>query len=120
MMAYGNQTMNRRFKNTAFGALIAIAAVFSNAAFAEYPDKAIKMIATAAPGAATDITARTIAEHMSKTLKQPVIVENQGGGGGTIAPALVARAPADGYTILLTSSVFVAAPTLYTKLPFDT
>jgi tripartite-type tricarboxylate transporter receptor subunit TctC len=88
-------------------------------ATAAYPEKPIRIIATAAPGAATDITARLIAEHMSKSLKQPVVVENQGGGGGTIAPALVARAPADGYTLLVTATAFVAAPFLYAKLPFD-
>lgn len=118
-MAYGMHITGGWFKNAALGASAVLVAVLPNAALAQYPDKPIRMIATAAPGAATDITARTIAEHMSKTLKQPVVVENQGGGGGTIAPAVVARAPADGYTLLLTTSVFVAAPALNPNLPFD-
>ena len=118
-MAHGIRTASGWFRNSAFSASVVIAALLPNAAFAEFPDKPIKMIATAAPGAATDITARTVAEHMSKTLKQQVIVENQGGGGGTIAQATVARAPADGYTLLLTTSVLVAAPALNQNLPFD-
>jgi tripartite-type tricarboxylate transporter receptor subunit TctC len=113
------RTTRNLLKHGLAGVSLACAALLPHMASAAYPEKPIKMLATAAPGAATDITARTIAEHMSKTLKQPVIVENQGGGGGTIAPALVARAPADGYTLLLTSTAFVAAPFLYAKLAFD-
>jgi tripartite-type tricarboxylate transporter receptor subunit TctC len=98
---------------------LAIAGMLPTIASAAFPDKPIKIFATAAPGAATDITARLIAEHMTKSLKQPVLVENQGGGGGTIALATVARAPADGYTLALTATAFVASPFLYKKLPYD-
>ncbi len=88
-------------------------------AHAAFPEKPIKIYATAAPGAATDIVARLVADHMSKTLKQPVVVENQGGGGGTIALQTVARAPADGYTLAITATAFVASPFLYKQLPYD-
>jgi tripartite-type tricarboxylate transporter receptor subunit TctC len=98
---------------------LTVCAAMSGVSAAAYPEKPIKILATASPGAATDITARLLAEHMSKTLKQPVVIENQGGGGGTIAPALVARAPADGYTLLITATAMIAAPFLYAKLPFD-
>jgi tripartite-type tricarboxylate transporter receptor subunit TctC len=88
-------------------------------AHAAFPEKPIRIYATAAPGAATDIVARLVAEHMAKTLKQPVVVENQGGGGGTIALQTVSRAPADGYTLAITATAFVASPFLYKQLPYD-
>jgi len=100
-------------------AAFACAALAAGPSLAAYPEKPIKLYATAAPGAATDIVARLVAEHMSKTLKQPVVVENQGGGGGTIALQTVARAPADGYTLAITATAFVASPFLYKQLPYD-
>jgi tripartite-type tricarboxylate transporter receptor subunit TctC len=100
-------------------ALAAASALPATAAHAAYPEKPIKLYATAAPGAATDIVARLVAEHMSKTLKQPVVVENQGGGGGTIALQTVSRAAPDGYTIAITATAFVASPFLYKSLPYD-
>jgi tripartite-type tricarboxylate transporter receptor subunit TctC len=90
------------------------------AALAAFPDKPIKIVTTAAPGAATDITSRLIAEHMSKTLKQQVIIESRPGGGGNIGVGYVAQATPDGYTLLVTSTAIVAAPFLYSKLSYDT
>jgi tripartite-type tricarboxylate transporter receptor subunit TctC len=91
----------------------------SGTAHAAYPDKPIKLILPVAPGGATDIVARRVAQHMSTTLKQQVLVENQAGGGGNIAATAVARAPADGYTLLMSATALVAAPYLFNKLPFD-
>jgi tripartite-type tricarboxylate transporter receptor subunit TctC len=99
--------------------LFAMSSLISATAAAEYPDKPIRILATAAPGAATDTTARLVADYMSKALKQQVIVDNQAGGGGNIALGMAARAPADGYTLVITSTGFVAAPFLYSKIPYD-
>jgi len=106
-------------KRALLGVSLALAASLPQAEAAAFPEKPIKIYATAAPGAATDIVARLLAEHMTKSLKQQVLVENQGGGGTTIALGLVARAPADGYTLAVTATAMVAAPFLYSSLPFD-
>ncbi len=91
-MRYGVGHIARRSLRLAIGAGLAIGLIVAPSANAEYPDRPIKVLITAAPGAATDITARTVAEQMSKILKQPVIIENQAGGGGNIALGAVARA----------------------------
>ena len=66
-----------------------------------YPEKAVRIVVPYAPGGSTDLLARTLAQRMSESLGQPVIVENRGGGGGMIGSDFVARAAADGYTIIL-------------------
>src|SRR5664279_348679 len=66
-----------------------------------WPSKPVHIVVTFAPGGATDIWARIIAEHLSKALNQSVVIENRGGGGGIVASAQVARAEPDGYTILM-------------------
>jgi tripartite-type tricarboxylate transporter receptor subunit TctC len=70
-------------------------------------------------GGASDILARLIAKELTERLKQPVIVENKPGAGGTIGADLVAKSPPDGYTLLLAdSSVLMTFPTLYPNLPY--
>jgi tripartite-type tricarboxylate transporter receptor subunit TctC len=68
---------------------------------ADWPTKPIHIVVTFAPGGAADIWARIIAEHLSTALKQSVVIENRGGGGGIVASAQVARAEPDGHTILM-------------------
>jgi tripartite-type tricarboxylate transporter receptor subunit TctC len=85
-----------------------------------YPSKPIKFIVTYSPGGGNDIIARLFAQKMSESMGQPVMVENRAGAGGTIGTAAAAKAPADGYTIVLVSPPFVMAPTLYPSLPYDT
>lgn len=87
--------------------------------WAEYPDKPIRILVPAAPGAATDITARLFAEGIGKVLKQSVTVENQAGGAGNIALGAVARAAPDGYTLAISSTGFVSAPFLFKTIPYD-
>ena len=85
-----------------------------------YPNKPIKFIVTYSPGGGNDIIARLLAQKMSESMGQPVVVENRAGAGGTIGTAAAAKSPADGYTIVLVSPPFVMAPALYAKLPYDT
>jgi tripartite-type tricarboxylate transporter receptor subunit TctC len=85
----------------------------------EYPTKVITMVVPFAAGGPTDTVARLTAQAMSTHLKQTVIVENQGGAGGTIAAARVARSAPDGYTIFLHHIGHSTAAALYRKLPYD-
>lgn len=85
-----------------------------------YPGRPIKFIVPFQAGSATDIVARTVGEAMSKSLGQPVLVENRPGAGGTIAAALVARGEPDGYTVLIPSSGHALNPALYANPGYDT
>ncbi len=97
-------------------ALVACAAP----ARADWPDKPIRIVVTFAPGGAADIWARIIAEHLSAALKQSVVVENRGGGGGIVASNQVARAEPDGYTILMGGlAPQIIAPVIAGNAGFD-
>lgn len=91
----------------------------SGAAQAAYPDHAIRWIVPFPAGGAMDNIARTLGEDMSQTLGQPVVVENRPGAGGNIGAELVARAPADGYTLLIVANGMAVNPALYGKLGYD-
>ena len=84
-----------------------------------YPDKPVRMILPFPPGGVTDILARALAEKLAPRLGQPVVVENKPGAGTVLASDLVARAPADGYTVLLAASSLGTAPMLYEKVSYD-
>ncbi|CAN7775988.1 Bug family tripartite tricarboxylate transporter substrate binding protein [Variovorax sp. LjRoot178] len=85
-----------------------------------YPNKPIKMVVAFAAGGSTDIVARSIGVRLSEALGVPVVVDNRGGANGTIGSDLVAKAPPDGYTIMLGEVGSLAmAPGLYPKLPYD-
>ena len=94
--------------------------VHAQAAKDAYPSKPIKFIVTYPPGGGNDIIARLLAQKMSESMGQPVLVDNRAGAGGTIGAAAAAKSPADGYTIVLVSPPFVMAPSLYPNLPYDT
>ena len=82
----------------------------------QWPDKPIKMIVPFAAGGSADILGRILAQELGKNLGQNVIVENRGGAGGNIGAELVAKSPADGYTILLASgSMMTVNPFIYKK-----
>ncbi len=88
---------------------------------AEYPTKAIKIISPFAPGGMNDVLSRLVAQKLFEMWKQPVIVENRGGSGGTIGVDACAKSPPDGYTIALGgSSMLAIAPSLYSNLPYNT
>jgi tripartite-type tricarboxylate transporter receptor subunit TctC len=84
-----------------------------------YPSKPIRIVVAFAPGGNIDITARTIAPGLSEILGQPVLVDNRGGAGGRIGATLVAKAPPDGYTVLLSSPTIALSPLLYSNLSYD-
>ena len=84
------------------------------------PDKPIRVIVSFAPGGVTDLIARALQPRLAEGLGQPLVIENRPGAGGTLAEALLARAPPDGYTIMLTADGVPANPHLVAKLPYDT
>jgi tripartite-type tricarboxylate transporter receptor subunit TctC len=101
--------------------LWAIAAVLSTAALAQYPARPIKIVVAIPPGGAPDITARLVGQKLSESVGQPVVVENRPGANGNTAAGEVARAPADGYTLLLAADSLIAInPHLYARMPIDT
>ncbi len=85
----------------------------------EYPSNTITMIVPFAAGGPTDTVARLVAESMTETLGQQVIVENVGGAGGTLGARRAAQAEPDGYTLLLHHIGMATSPALYRKLPYD-
>jgi len=102
-------------------ALASLLASFNGIALAgEYPDRAIRLIVGFPAGQSTDTSARRIAQSMSETLKQSVYVDNRPGAAGIISHEAVKNAPADGYTLLMSSTGPLAInPWLYQKLPYD-
>src|SRR5215213_7027536 len=83
-----------------------------------YPTKSVRMIVPFAPGGGTDIVARTIAQKMSDTLGQSVIVDNRPGAGGTVGTETAVRANPDGYTLITVSSSYATNAAIY-KLTYD-
>ena len=106
-----------------FGALVLLACLGGAAeAQSTYPDRPITFVVTAAPGGVTDVSGRALAQELTKAWGQQVIVENKGGGAHIIAAATVAKAPPDGYTLLVgESGPFAVNPTLLPneKVPYD-
>ena len=89
-------------------------------AAADYPTKPLRLVIPYTPGGPTDLVGRAVASKLQDALGQQVIVDNRAGGGGVIATEIVARAPADGYTLLLgTPGQLVTLPLLTAKLPYD-
>src|SRR5579872_3388353 len=94
-------------------------AVHGSAQAETYPSRPIKLLVGASAGGTTDTMARAIAQPLSASLGQPVLVENRPGAGGNIAAEAVARATPDGYTLLVCFTSHTINATLYPKLPFD-
>ena len=90
-----------------------------NAAEPQYPARPIRLIVPFAPGGPTDVIARVVAQRLSESLAQQVVVDNRAGAGGNIGMGIAANSSPDGYTILVVSSSFVVNPSLYSKIPYD-
>jgi tripartite-type tricarboxylate transporter receptor subunit TctC len=101
-------------------AVAAVAVVLASSAFAQtYPSKSVRVVVPFPAGGVTDLATRMIAQKLSEKFKQQFYVENISGAGGNIGMGQVARAPGDGYTILVASSSIVVNPSLYNNVPYD-
>jgi tripartite-type tricarboxylate transporter receptor subunit TctC len=94
--------------------------VASVAAAQDYPTKPIRFIVPYPPGGSADILARTVSDKLARALGQPLLIENKPGAGGIVGAQEVARAPADGYTLLFANTSIAINPSLYKSLPYDT
>src|SRR5690349_11965137 len=104
-----------------FAALAAIALLAATPALAQpYPTKPIRIIIAQAPGSASDVISRTVANRMQEGLGQPVVVEAKPGAGGALGSEAAAHATPDGYTLIMaTNSTHGSNPATYAKLPYD-
>jgi tripartite-type tricarboxylate transporter receptor subunit TctC len=112
----------RKFVTALFSLVAGLALVGASPADAQsaWPSRPIRIVVPFAPGGASDILARLIGKELGERLKQPVVVENKPGAGGTIGADLVAKSPPDGYTLLLADvSVVMTFPNLYASLPYQ-
>jgi tripartite-type tricarboxylate transporter receptor subunit TctC len=89
------------------------------AAAQQYPSRPVRIIVGFAPGGPTDVIARIVAQKLTESLGQQVVVDNRAGAGGNIGIGMAANATPDGYTILVVSSALVLNPGLYGKIPYD-
>ena len=113
--------MSRLFRFLVALASAALPAALPAIALAQaYPTKPVTIIVPWPPGGPSDIAARPMAKALTEDMKQTFIIDNRGGAGGNIGSAMVAKAPPDGYTLLITSSApIVINPSLYKSMPFD-
>jgi tripartite-type tricarboxylate transporter receptor subunit TctC len=115
--------MRALIRATAAALMLLCAAVChpQNASTADeaYPVRPVRIVVPFAAGGPGDLISRLIAQKLSEGLGKQFYVENQGGAGGNIGMGMVARAPADGYTIMIASSTFMINPSLYGKVPYD-
>jgi tripartite-type tricarboxylate transporter receptor subunit TctC len=113
------KTLGRMAGRGAAWLITALACVSAPSFAQDFPAHPIKLLVGAPPGGTTDLLARTIGNEMAKTLGQAVVVENRGGAGGNLAADVVAKSPADGYTLLMCFTSHSINASLYKKLPFD-
>ncbi|MCE5281569.1 MAG: tripartite tricarboxylate transporter substrate binding protein [Deltaproteobacteria bacterium] len=113
---------NRLWRGIVLAGFLAVAVVFSAtvalAAADSYPNKPVRLLIAFAPGGSTDAMGRLIATKLSERLGKPFVVENQAGGGGTIASEMVARSAPDGHTLLFNSTGIILNP-LLGHVPYD-
>jgi tripartite-type tricarboxylate transporter receptor subunit TctC len=110
--------MHRRFALSCLLALSAAGTVQAQSTNS-YPNKPVKFVVAFAPGGPADIIARLLGQRLSDSMGQPVVIENKAGAGGSLASGLVAKAPADGYTLMLNTSSFAVNASLSKNTSFD-
>ncbi|MFC3340553.1 Bug family tripartite tricarboxylate transporter substrate binding protein [Paracandidimonas soli] len=113
--------MTRRYLQSVLlaGALVAGLSAAPALADSNYPNRPVRVVVPLTPGSGADIVARTLAKSLEALWRQPVIIENKPGAGGTIGTREVVSAPADGYTLLIQSASHAANPAIYKSLPYD-
>src|SRR5437867_7925224 len=94
-------------------------ALASQVAAQDYPSKPVHVYVPSSPGGASDIAARLVSPKLAEVLGQPFVVENRVASGGIVGTAQLAKAPADGYAIMMTFDTFASNPHLYKELPYD-
>lgn len=113
--------MKKRLFVGLLGGLGALGLLACSASIAQsYPSKPIRFIVPFTAGSGTDIIARTLGDAMSKSMGQPIVIDNKPGAGGTIAASQVAKGEADGYTVLVHSSGHALNPAIYNTIGYDT
>ncbi|MBL8385656.1 MAG: tripartite tricarboxylate transporter substrate binding protein [Burkholderiales bacterium] len=112
--------LSLRLSRTAAAALLAACAVGSHAqsGAGDYPSRTVRVIVPAASGSLTDPVARVLVDELARNTGGTWVVDNRPGAGGIIGADAVAKAPADGYTLLFTANNFIITPSLYAKVPF--
>jgi tripartite-type tricarboxylate transporter receptor subunit TctC len=109
-----------KFRTLAVVATAAVAAAINPASSSTYPDRPVTLVVTFAAGGSSDVLARAVANALSEGLGRPVVVENRAGAGGHLGAEAVARAPADGYTVLFgTNGTLGIGPAVYKNLRYD-
>jgi tripartite-type tricarboxylate transporter receptor subunit TctC len=108
-----------RIFNKSFLAAAAIALSMTSALAQNYPSKPIHLVVPFAPGGFTDVVARILGQRLSVSMGQQFVIENRSGAGSTIGTDFVAKAPPDGYTLVMVSTTHVISPWIYKKLPYD-
>ena len=103
------------------GLLSLLTIAWCNSAIAQnFPSKPITLIVSSAPAGPLDAAGRMLADYLSKSLGKPVVIENRPGASGAVAAGILAKSPADGYTLMISTRAITINPSLYQKLPFDT
>src|SRR5882757_66286 len=113
--------MTNPTRRSVLAGLAGLATLEAHAAFAQsYPSRNVTLVVPFAPGGSTDILARIVGQHLYQSMGQPIVIENRTGAAGNIGTGAVARAPADGYTLLFnTMSVHTMNHALFATMPFD-
>jgi tripartite-type tricarboxylate transporter receptor subunit TctC len=109
--------------NMALGSFVATDASAQSVPVAitsDYPGKPIRVVVPSSPGGGIDALARVIGPRLTEAWGKPIIIDNRAGAGGLIGSEIVARAPADGYTVLMVAGGYTLNPSIYAKLPYDT
>lgn len=121
MDSFRLQALGSRLAQACMVVAVGMAAFAATGARAQapYPSRPITMVVPFPPGGPTDLVARVLAQKMTEQMGQQIVVDNRGGANGNIGSGFVAKAPADGYTVLYNTSSITLSPALYKKLSYD-